>query len=85
MGEDDALERMKKALVESQPSLPWDDVMGKYKALADTEDAAYLAVLGTYLSVEESEGAEEEANATEVGRFEELTSSTTDMVDPSTS
>ena len=82
MGEDEALERMMKVLVEFHPTLPWDDVTGKYKAMADAEHAAYLAALGTDPSMAESEGAEEEANSAEVGCFEELTSSTTDVVDP---
>lgn len=40
MGEDDALDRMRKALSEAQPELAWKDVMAKYKAMADAEDAA---------------------------------------------
>lgn len=35
MGEDDALDRMKKAMAESHPNLPWDDVIAKYNALVD--------------------------------------------------
>lgn len=55
--------------------------MVNYKALTDAKDASYLAKLGIALD-EESEDAEEEANPAEVGRFEELTGSTTDVIDP---
>lgn len=82
MGEDDALDRIEKAVPESHPSLPWDEVMAKYKSLTDTEDAAYLAELGIALDEEEFGDAEEKANPIEVGRFEELTGSTIDVVDP---
>lgn len=82
MGVDDALGRMKKALTEAQPGLSWEDVMAKYKALADVEDAAILGELGIGLSEDESENAEEGANPTEVGRSEELTWSTNDQTDP---
>lgn len=79
MGEDDALGRMKKALSEAQPSLAWDDVMAKNQVLVSAEDAAILAELAINFSDDESEDAEEEANAKEVGRSEELTGSTNDL------
>lgn len=66
MGEDDALDHMKKALAESHPDISLDDILSKYKALADAEDAALQAELGLDEAKKESEKLEEDANEAEV-------------------
>lgn len=60
MGEEEALERMKKALAKSHPTFAWDEAMASYIVLADAEDAAIVVELNIRLSDEESGEAEEE-------------------------
>lgn len=82
MGEDDALDRMKKAFAESHPTFAWDAAMASYQVLANAEDAAILAKLNIGLSDGESNDAEGEDPPTKLGRSEELTGSTNDLTDP---
>lgn len=58
MGEDDALDKMKKALAESHHTFAWDEAMASYKALVDAEDAALLTELNIGLSGSESDEAD---------------------------
>lgn len=71
-------------MAEYHPDLPWTDVLSKYKALANAEDAALMAELGMdEVDEEESEEVGEGANPVDVGRSEELVGSTTDAVESS--
>lgn len=74
MGMDDALDRLKKALVESYPDFPWSVVLSGYQAIVEVEEVAIRAEMGLDEEEEEEESEEvgEGTNQGEVGRSDEL-------------